>query len=125
MINNVAKDLQGSMQKLQETVSVLNPHETVDLKPISDQMAESNKLLNQILDKINEDPPEPKPKTYKLDFDRNNISFHKSFTEYHNQLNMLRTELKDVTEDIQNFVIPIGEDEYKRYSLTYLKDVPL
>jgi len=53
------------------------------------------------------------------------ISFHKNYTEYHKQLNMLRIELKEVTEDIQTFMVTIGEGEYKRYSLTYLKDVPL
>ncbi len=52
------------------------------------------------------------------------ISLHKSYTEYHKELNQLRVELKDVTTDIQSFIVAIGEGEYKRYSLTYLKDVP-
>jgi len=53
------------------------------------------------------------------------ISLHKNYTEYHRQLNELRLELKDVTEDIESFIVSIGEGEYKRFSLTYLKDVPL
>ncbi len=53
------------------------------------------------------------------------ISLHRNYTEYHKQLNQLRVELKDTTEDIQSFVIAIGEGEYKRFSLTHLKDVPL
>jgi DNA-binding Lrp family transcriptional regulator len=52
------------------------------------------------------------------------ISLHKNYTEYHKQLNMLRVELKEITEDIQSFIVAIGEGEYKRFSLTYLKDVP-
>jgi hypothetical protein len=37
----------------------------------------------------------------------------------------LRVDWKKFTEDIQSFIISIGEGEYKRFSLTYLKDVPL
>jgi len=53
------------------------------------------------------------------------ISFHKNYTEYHQKLNRLRIDWKDFTEDIQSFVISIGEAESKRFSLTHLKDVPL
>ena len=53
------------------------------------------------------------------------ISFHKNYTEYNKQLNMLRVDLKEITEDIQTFLIAIGEGEYKRFSLKHLKDVPL
>ena len=53
------------------------------------------------------------------------ISFHKNYTEYHNQLSMLRVELKEVTDNIQNFVIAIGEGEYKKFSLKYLRDIPI
>jgi len=53
------------------------------------------------------------------------ISFHKNYTEYHKQLNMLRVDLKEITEDIQSFMVAIGEGEYKRFSLKYLRDVPL
>jgi len=53
------------------------------------------------------------------------ISLHKNYTEYHRQLSMLRVELRDVTEDIESFIVSIGEGEYKRFSLTYLKDVSL
>ena len=53
------------------------------------------------------------------------ISLHKNYTEYYKQVNQLRVDLKDVIEDMQSFLIPIGEGEYKRFSLTHLKDVPL
>ena len=53
------------------------------------------------------------------------ISFHKNYTEYHKQLNMLRVDLNEITEDIQSFMVAIGEGEYKRFSLKYLKGVPL
>ena len=53
------------------------------------------------------------------------ISFHKNYTDYNKQLNMLRVDLKEITEDIQTFLIAIGEGEYKRFSLKHLKDVPL
>lgn len=51
------------------------------------------------------------------------ISFHRSYTEYHSKLNLLRVDWKDFTEDIRSFIVPIGEGEYKRFSLKYLKDV--
>ncbi|UCE44035.1 MAG: winged helix-turn-helix transcriptional regulator [Candidatus Bathyarchaeota archaeon] len=51
------------------------------------------------------------------------ISLHKNYTEYHKELNMLRVDLKEITEDIQSFIVAIGEGEYKRFSLTYLGDV--
>ena len=53
------------------------------------------------------------------------IAFYKSFSEYHNRVNLMRTEWKDIVEDIQSFIVPIGEGEFKSFSLTYLKDVPL
>ena len=53
------------------------------------------------------------------------ISFHKSFTEFQRHMNQLRLEWKDFLEDIQIFFVTIGEGEFKRLSLTYLKDVPL
>jgi len=53
------------------------------------------------------------------------IAFYRSFTEYHNRANLMRTEWKDIIEDLQSFIIPIGEGEFKRFSLTYLGDVPL
>jgi DNA-binding Lrp family transcriptional regulator len=53
------------------------------------------------------------------------ISLHKNYTEYHQQLNKMRVDLKEITEDIQSFVIAVGEGEYKRCSLTYLGDAPL
>lgn len=53
------------------------------------------------------------------------LSLHKNYTEYHKQLNMLRVDLKEITEDVQSFIVAIGEGEYKRCSLTYLGDVPL
>jgi len=53
------------------------------------------------------------------------IGVYKNFTEYHKKVNLMRTEWKDLVEDIQSFVIPIGEGEFKRFSLTHLKDLPL
>ncbi|MDH5461601.1 MAG: winged helix-turn-helix transcriptional regulator [Candidatus Bathyarchaeota archaeon] len=53
------------------------------------------------------------------------ISFNRNFTEYHNRLNILRSDWKDFIENIESFIISIGEGEYKRLSLTYLKDLPL
>jgi len=53
------------------------------------------------------------------------FSFHPNYTDYHRRLNLLRVDWKDFTEDIQSFVVSIGEGEFKRFSLTYLKDVPL
>ena len=53
------------------------------------------------------------------------ITFHKSYTEYHQKLNLLRVDWKDFTEDIQSFVIALGEGEFKRFSLSHLKDIPL
>ena len=53
------------------------------------------------------------------------ISFHKNYTDYHNKLNLLRVDWKDLADDIQGFVVSIGTGEFKRFSLTHLKDVPL
>ena len=53
------------------------------------------------------------------------IAFYRSFAEFHNRANLMRTEWKDIIQDLRSFVIPIGEGEFKRFSLTYLGDVPL
>jgi len=53
------------------------------------------------------------------------LSFHQDYTDYHRRLNLLRVDWKDFTEDIQSFVVSLKEGEFKRFSLTYLKDVPL
>ena len=53
------------------------------------------------------------------------ISFHKNYTDYHKKVNLLRVDWKDFAEEIQSFIVSLGEGEYKRFSLTYLKDVPL
>jgi DNA-binding ferritin-like protein (Dps family) len=53
------------------------------------------------------------------------ISFHRDYTDYHRRLNLLRADWKELTEDIQSFVVSIGEGQFKRFSLTHLKDVPL
>jgi DNA-binding Lrp family transcriptional regulator len=52
------------------------------------------------------------------------VSFHKNFTDYYKTLNLLRLNWGNFTEDIQSFIISIGQREYKRFSLTCLKDVP-
>ena len=53
------------------------------------------------------------------------VSFHKNYTEYHHRLNLLRVDWKEFSEDIRSFIVSLGEEEYKRLSLTYLQDVPL
>lgn len=53
------------------------------------------------------------------------ISLNKNYTEYHSRLNRMRVHWKDFIKDIKTFIVPIGEGEYKRFSLTYLKDIPL
>jgi len=53
------------------------------------------------------------------------ISFYRNYTEYHNRVNLMKIEWKDIIEDIQSFVVVIGEGEFKRFSLTHLKDVLL
>jgi DNA-binding Lrp family transcriptional regulator len=53
------------------------------------------------------------------------ISFHRNYTDYQKQLNKLRFDLKDITEHIETFIIAIGEGEYKRFSLSYLSNLPL
>jgi DNA-binding Lrp family transcriptional regulator len=53
------------------------------------------------------------------------IAFYKNYTEYHNRVNLMRTEWKDIVEDIQSFIVAIGDGEFKRFSLTHLKDTPL
>jgi len=53
------------------------------------------------------------------------ISFHKNYTDYHQKLNLLRVDWKSFTEDIQSFIVSLKEGEFKRFSLKYLKDVPL
>ena len=53
------------------------------------------------------------------------VSFHKNYTEYHHGLNLLRVDWKEFSEDIRSFIVSLGEEESKRLSLTYLKDVPL
>ncbi len=53
------------------------------------------------------------------------ISFHKDYTDYHRKLNLLRVDWKDFAEDIQSFIVSLAEGEFKRFSLTYLKDVPV
>jgi len=53
------------------------------------------------------------------------IAFYRSFAEYHKRVKLMRVEWKDVIENIQSFVVAIGEGEFKRFSLTHLKDVPL
>jgi len=51
------------------------------------------------------------------------ISFHRGFTDYQRHLNMLRVDWKDFLEDIQSFIVSIGEVQFKRFSLTYLGDI--
>lgn len=51
------------------------------------------------------------------------IAFYKNFTEYHNRVNLMRTEWKDIIDDLRSFIVAIGAGEFKRFSLTHLKDL--
>jgi len=54
------------------------------------------------------------------------IAFYKNYAEYQERVNLMRTEWRDFVDDIQSFIVPIrGKGEFKRFSLTHLKDVPL
>jgi len=53
------------------------------------------------------------------------ISFHKNYTEYHQGLNQLRLDWKDYTDDIQSFVVSLKTGVVKKFSTTYLKDMPI
>ena len=53
------------------------------------------------------------------------IAFYRNFTEYYQRVNRMKTEWKDFVEDIQSFIVTLKEGEFKRFSLTHLKDVPL
>lgn len=53
------------------------------------------------------------------------IYFFKDYTEYHRRMNQLRVDWKDYLSEIQGFIVPIGEGEFKRFSLSHLKDAPL
>ncbi len=53
------------------------------------------------------------------------IALYRNFAEFHNRVNLMKVEWKDVVEDIQSFVVAIGEGEFKRFSLVHLKDLPI
>jgi len=53
------------------------------------------------------------------------IAFHNSYTEFQHTLNQVRLDWKDYLQDMQSFIVSLKEGEYKRFSLTYLKDMPL
>ncbi len=53
------------------------------------------------------------------------VAFYKNFTEYQKRVSLMKTEWKDFVEDIQSFIVPLGEGTFKRLSLTYLGDVPI
>jgi len=53
------------------------------------------------------------------------ISFHRDYSEYHSRLNLLRLDWKDFAQDVQSFIVSLDAEEFKRFSLTHLKDVPL
>ena len=52
------------------------------------------------------------------------ISLNRNYTEYQSRINRMRVHWKDYLEDFKTFMVVPGEGEYKRFSLTYLKDVP-
>jgi len=54
------------------------------------------------------------------------IAFYRNYAEYHQRVNLMKTEWRDFVDDIQSFIVPIGgKGEFKRFSLTHLKDVPI
>ncbi len=53
------------------------------------------------------------------------ISIHKNYTEYNHHLKLLRTDWGNVLSGIQSFIIPFGKGEFKKFSLSYLGNVPL
>ncbi len=53
------------------------------------------------------------------------IALYRNFTEFHQRVNQMKAEWKDIIEDIQSFIVSIGEGSFKRLSLTHLKDLPL
>jgi len=53
------------------------------------------------------------------------IAFHKNYTDFHRTLNQVRLDWKDYLQDVQSFTVSLKEGQFKRFSLTYLKDVPL
>ena len=53
------------------------------------------------------------------------ISFHHDYSDYHRKWNQMRLDWKDYLIDTQNFIVSLEEGEIKRFSLTYLTDVPL
>jgi DNA-binding Lrp family transcriptional regulator len=53
------------------------------------------------------------------------IALYKNYTEFHKRVNLMKTKWKDIIEDIQSFIVAIGEGEFKKLSLTYLKDFPI
>ncbi len=52
------------------------------------------------------------------------ISLHKNFTDYHRKWNQMRLDWKDFLLSIQSFVVSLKSGQIKRFSLTYLADVP-
>lgn len=52
------------------------------------------------------------------------FSFHHDYTDYHRKWNKMRLDWKDYLKDIQTFVVSLKEGEIKRFSLTYLGDMP-
>ena len=48
------------------------------------------------------------------------FSVHKDLRDYYHHLSMLRLNWKEVLKGVQSFVIPIGEAQFRSFSLTYL-----
>ena len=54
------------------------------------------------------------------------ISLFRNFAEYQKRVNRFRIEWKEIITDLQSFIVPIAtEEEFKRFSLTHLKDAVL
>ncbi len=53
------------------------------------------------------------------------ISFHRNYTDYRAFLNTLRLNWGKYIGDMKHFVVSVKEEKFKRFSLTYLGDLPL
>jgi DNA-binding Lrp family transcriptional regulator len=52
------------------------------------------------------------------------ISFHHDFTDYTRKWNQMRLDWKDYILDLKSFIVSLEDGVIKRFSPTYLKDVP-
>jgi len=53
------------------------------------------------------------------------LSFHHDFTDYTRKWNQMRVDWKDYILDTESFIVSLETGVIKKFSTTYLKDVPL